>query len=224
MKTFKQLTKTVRVQGIYQKAFIQKHILSTSLRNENSSKGSLTPTNSAVPNSQVDEDNINLSMQVALHKPASTLRRQATQCIILHCHCSCHITKQVSSRFWYLQYTPLADMLASCDNARCTARRHRFHFRTALSQLGISWAVMLGVDLTVELGKFSLHPALQLQRVVKFTSPGFVTLWKLSENILGWDDAEAQFRDLYRSDPTFTSQVDPSGQGYLEVRHQNSFT
>jgi hypothetical protein len=108
-------------------------------------------------------------------------------------------------------------MLKNCDTATCTARRHRLQFRAALSQLGIPWAVILGVNLTLEAGKFTLCPALQVQRVVKYTSPGFEILWKLSEEELGWDDAGAQFRELYRTDPTFCSQVDPSGLGYLEV-------
>jgi hypothetical protein len=76
----------------------------------------------------------------------------------------------------------------------------------------------------MEIGKFALRPALQLQRVVKYTSPGFEILWKLSESILGWDDAETQFRELYQTDPTFCSQVDPSGHGYLEVGSLFSFT
>jgi hypothetical protein len=143
---------------------------------------------------------------------------------VSHCHCSCHLTKRISSRFWYIQYTPWADMLRSCDNTSCTARGHRLQFRAALSQVGISWAVILGVDLTMEIGKFALRPALQLQRVVKYTSPGFEILWKLSESILGWDDAETQFRELYQTDPTFCSQVDPSGHGYLEVGSLFSFT
>ncbi|KAE8451015.1 hypothetical protein EG329_005455 [Mollisiaceae sp. DMI_Dod_QoI] len=107
-------------------------------------------------------------------------------------------------------------MLKDCDTATCTARRYCLRFRAALSQLRIPWAVILGVDLTLEVGKFTLCPALQLQRVVKYTSPGFEILWKLSEEELGWDDAGAQFRELYRMDPTFCSQVDPSGRGYLE--------
>lgn len=108
-------------------------------------------------------------------------------------------------------------MLKNCDTATCTARRYRLEFRAALSQLGIPWAVILGANLTLELGKFTLNYPLQLQRVVKYTAPGFEILWKLSEGALGWDDAEAQFRELYRTDPTFCGQVDPSGRGYLEV-------
>jgi hypothetical protein len=36
--------------------------------------------------------------------------------------------------------------------------------------MGISWAVILGLDLTFEMGKFILRPGLQLERVVKYTS------------------------------------------------------
>jgi hypothetical protein len=32
------------------------------------------------------------------------------------------------------------------------------------------------VDLTMEIGKFTLRPAVQVQRVVKYTSPGFEIL------------------------------------------------
>ena len=122
-----------------------------------------------------------------------------------------------------IQYTPLADMLKICDNAACTARRHRVQFRAALSQMGISWAVILGLDLTFEMGKFILRPGLQLERVVKYTSPGFEALWKLSEAKLSWNDAQARFRELHHTDPTFCSQVDPSGHGYLQVSKPLSF-
>jgi hypothetical protein len=220
LKNSKHLKQSFRVQCFHQRAFMQKHIFSTSPRKEKGScKGSLTPINPTVSNSEIEEECLDSMMRLDSNEPASPLRRLAPQCSMLHCHCSCHITKQVGGRYWYLEYTPLADISRKCDNIRCTARRHRLEFRAALSKFGISWAVALGLDLTIEFGKFSLLPALELQRVVKYTSPGFVTLWKLSENILSWDDAEAQFRDLYRSDPTFTRQVDPIGLGYLEVSH-----
>ncbi len=110
-----------------------------------------------------------------------------------------------------------------CDNAACTARRHRIQFRAALSQMGISWAVILGLDLTFEMGQFILRPGLKLERVVKYTSQGFETLWKLSKGKLSWDDAEARFRELHHTDQTFCSQVDPKGHGYLQVSKPSSF-
>jgi hypothetical protein len=197
---------------------MQKHLLSVNtLKDERLGKNIISSTEASTTNLEVGKNYSQLMLETVSNEPLRRSRRRRRQCAGLQCHCSCHFTKQISSRFWYIHYSPLADMLRKCDTATCTARRHRLHFRAAFSQLGIPWAVTLGVDLTQEVGKFRLDPALQLQRVVKYTSPGFEILWKLSEEELGWDDARTQFTELYRRDPTFCSQVDPSGQGYLEV-------
>ncbi len=87
----------------------------------------------------------------------------------------------------------------------------------SLSNLGIPWALNLALDLGLEVGRFSLRPALSVQRVMKYTSPGFLALWKLSKGIINWEEAEGQFRELYRSDPTFPAHTDPGGLGYLQV-------
>lgn len=197
---------------------MQKHMLSVSPpKDEKLGKNITSSTEASTTNLEVDKNYSQLMLETVSNEPFWRSRQQRPQCAVLQCHCSCHFTKQISSRFWYIHYSPLADMLKNCDTATCMARRHRLQFRAALSQLGIPWAVILGVDLTLEVGKFTLCPTLQLQRVVKYTSLGFEILWKLSEEELGWDDAGAQFRELYRMDPTFCSQVDPSGHGYLEV-------
>ena len=231
MKTFRYLAKTRRLCGLHQRAFLQKHLPSMSSKRGEENSSSIPLTNShqsfevekaretIVSTSELDENGLNSITRTVPEEPTSLIRHRTRRCTTLHCHCSCHVTRKVRSRFWYLEYTPLADILRKCDNALCTARRHRLEFRTTLSPFGISWALILGLDLTIEIGKCCLLPALQVQRVVKYTSPGFVTLWKLSENILSWDEAEAQFRGLYQSDPTFTNQVDPSGCSYLEVGH-----
>jgi hypothetical protein len=171
----------------------------------------------------MDETNSQRMSTMGSKNPLLGSGIQSRQCAVLECHCSCHLTKQVGSRFWFIQYTPLADMLKICENTACTARRHRIQFRIALSQMGISWAVILGLDLTFEMGKFALRPGLQLERVVKYTSPGFETLWKLSKGKLSWDDAQARFRELHRTDGTLCSQVDPEGHGYLQVSKPSSF-
>jgi hypothetical protein len=197
---------------------MQRHLLSASTsKDERLEKNITSSTEASTTNLEVDKTYSQLMLETVSNEPFRRSRRQRPQCAVLQCHCSCHFTKQISSRFWYIDYSPLAGMLRKCDTATCTAHRYHLHFRAAFSQLGIPWAVILGVDLTQEAGKFRLDPALQLQRVVKYTSPGFEILWRLSEDELGWDDARVQFTELYRRDPTFCSQVDPSGQGYLEV-------
>jgi len=197
---------------------MQKHMLSVNIpKDDRLGKNITSSTETSTTNLEVDKNYSQLMLETVSSKPFRRSRRQRLQCTVLQCHCSCHFTKQISSRFWYIHYSPLAHMLKNCDTVTCTDRRHRLQFRAAFSQLGIPWAVILGVDLTQEVGKFTLCTALQLQRVVRYTSPGFEILWKLSEEELGWGDAEAQFRELYRMDPTFCSHVDPSGRGYLEV-------
>jgi hypothetical protein len=202
---------------------MQKHMLSVNTPNdERLGKNITSSTETSTPNLEVDKKDSQPMLETVSNEPFWRSRRQRPQCAMLQCHCSCHFTKQINSRFWYIHYSPLAHMLKNCDTATCTARHHRLQFRAALSQLGIPWAVMLGVNLALEVGKFTLCPALQLQRVVKYTSPGFEILWKLSEDKLGWNDAKTQFRELYRMDPTFCSHVDPSGHGYLEVSNRLS--
>ncbi|KAH6955652.1 ankyrin repeat-containing domain protein [Ilyonectria sp. MPI-CAGE-AT-0026] len=143
-------------------------------------------------------------------------RHRFSHCAVRSCHCSCHITRSVGGRFWRLQYTPFANIFNTCDNARCSAQRYRVNLRAALSHFGVRWAVVFGLDMMVEPGKYWLQPVLQVERVVNRTAPGFVILMKLSENLLKWNEAEIQFRELYRSDPAFVNQVDPQGRGYLE--------
>lgn len=197
---------------------MQKHIhLVNPPRDERLGENITSSAEASITNLDVEKHYSQLLLETVSNEPFRRSRRQYSQCAVLQCHCSCHFTKQISRRFWYFHYSPLADMLKNCDTPVCTGRRHRLQFRAALSQLGIPWAVILGVDLTLEIGKFTLCPALQLQRVVKYTSPGFEILWKLSEHKMSWDDAGAQFRELYRMDPAFCSHVDPSGRGYLVV-------
>lgn len=215
---------SIRVQLLQQRAFLQKCRPAITPSKDGSVARSTPWSNEILAsNGQMDETNSQRMSMMGSKNPLWGSGRQYRQCAVLQCHCSCHLTKQVGRRFLFIQYTPLADMLKICDNAACTARRHRVQFRAALSQMGISWAVILGLDLTFEMGKFILRPGLQLERVVKYTSPGFEALWKLSEAKLSWDDAQARFRELHHTDPTFCSQVDPSGHGYLQVSKPSSF-
>ncbi|KAJ3517500.1 hypothetical protein NM208_g14693 [Fusarium decemcellulare] len=131
---------------------------------------------------------------------------RSTFCTALQCRCSCHATHLMSGRWWRLQYSPLAEILKSCNDPACTSRRHRLNIRVALSRLGVPWTVAFGLDLNTEPGRYWLQPALQIERVVKHTTPGFVILYKLSKKRLDWEDAQTQFRDFYKSDPGFVHQ------------------
>jgi hypothetical protein len=213
----------IRVQLLQQRAFLQKFRPTITPSKDGNAARSTPCSNELLEiDDQMDVTNSQQISKMNSKNPLWGSGRQYRQCAVLQCHCSCHLTKQVGSRFWFIQYTPLAYMLKICDNAACTARRQRVQLRAAFSQMGISWAVILGLDLTFEMGKFTIRPGLQLERVVKYTSPVFETLWKLSGARLSWEDAQARFRELHHADPTFCRQVDPSGHGYLQVSKPSS--
>ncbi|KAF4450625.1 cytochrome p450 oxidoreductase [Fusarium austroafricanum] len=94
-----------------------------------------------------------------------------------------------------------AEVLKSCDNPTCLARRYRFDLRVTLGRYGIPWEMIFGLDVKAELGRYSLQPCLKIQAIVDFTAPGFVILESLAFGELDWTDAEAELQLLYKSDP-----------------------
>ena len=151
--------------------------------------------------------------------PYTPPRRVVRQdCATKACSCSCHRSSRISRRFWALDYTSLSPPSNKCDNPSCTASAYGFRLRVALSQLGIPWSVTIGLRFLAGIGSFSIQPALQVERVVKYTSPGFEIIWRLQHQLITADDACISFRLLAREDPTLKLHVDPSGSSYVEVR------
>ncbi|KAL2692465.1 hypothetical protein Neosp_002874 [[Neocosmospora] mangrovei] len=74
----------------------------------------------------------------------------------------------------------------------------------------------MGLRLLAGTGSFSIQPALQVERVVKYTSPGFEIIWRLRRRLIKVDEACIAFRLLAREDPTLELHVDPSGSSYIE--------
>ncbi|KAI0839534.1 hypothetical protein F5Y06DRAFT_265649 [Hypoxylon sp. FL0890] len=144
------------------------------------------------------------------------IRRKINSCQVRHCSCSCHIRGSVARRFWNLEYTPLSMILQNCDNAKCTSRRHRISLRLAFTQMGLPWAITLGLDMAVEAGKYSIGPTLETERIVRYTSPGFKLLWELKAYHISRVDAIQGFRELWRKDPNMVYHVNPAGRGYIE--------
>lgn len=140
-----------------------------------------------------------------------------SNCSIRKCSCVCHTKGLFGRRFWMFEYTPLSMILGSCSSPRCTARRHGAMFRLALSQLGLPFAALISLDVTVERGKLSLKPSLQLERIVRFTSPGFKALFEWRNYIIGLEECKDSLIKLYREDPQMINHVNPKGVGYLEV-------
>ncbi|KAI1409926.1 hypothetical protein F5Y13DRAFT_203068 [Hypoxylon sp. FL1857] len=163
-----------------------------------------------------DESRTRSSEDTVLSTKDRALRQKISSCQIKHCSCSCHIRGSVARRFWNLEYTPLSMILQRCDNARCTSRRHRISFRVAFTQMGLPWAVTLGLEMAVEAGRYSIGPTLETERIVRYTSPGFKLLWELRTDQISRADAIHGFRELWKTDPHMIYHVNPAGRGYIE--------
>ncbi|KAI8689182.1 hypothetical protein NCS55_00174600 [Fusarium keratoplasticum] len=129
--------------------------------------------------------------------------------------CSCHLTS-VSGRFWFLQYTPLSMFVGSpgvrASGCGCTGLR----LRLALSKYGVPVAIVAGIGLMVDGSGFSLQPSLRVERIVKYTSPGFETIWRLEKGLISFPEARTRFIEQYRSDSSLRHHKDPSGNSYIQ--------
>lgn len=136
-----------------------------------------------------------------------------------HCGSLCHLTGNQSGRFWSLEYTPLSILLSRPDNENCESRRLYLSLRRAVSIYGISFALVAGLNITSGPTGVTFGPLLRLERTVKYTSPGFETLFRLEHGDITVDEAHRRFTELSRSDRDFKRHRDPSGKGYLQVTH-----
>ncbi|RSL72143.1 hypothetical protein CEP53_001197 [Fusarium sp. AF-6] len=138
-------------------------------------------------------------------------------CAVRACSCSCHRVSRISRRFWALDYIGLLPPGNKCDQPSCNASAYGFRLRVALSQLGIPWSVTMGLRLLAGVGSYTIQPALQVERVVKYTSPGFEIIWRLRHKLIKADEACMAFRKLAQEDPSLNLHVDPSGSSYIDT-------
>ncbi|UPK97428.1 hypothetical protein LCI18_008363 [Fusarium solani-melongenae] len=155
------------------------------------------------------------SSSLIKYTPPRRIVRQ--DCTIKACSCSCHRISRISRRFWALDYTGLFPPGNKCDQPTCTASAYGFRLRVALSQLGIPWSVTMGLRLLVGIGSFSIQPALQAERFVPYTSPGFEIIWRFEHRFMNADEACTAFRKFAQEDPSLHLHVDPSGSSYVET-------
>ncbi|KAJ0421512.1 hypothetical protein BJY00DRAFT_109793 [Aspergillus carlsbadensis] len=157
------------------------------------------------------------SEQCALTSPILARRTKVRNCIDKHCHCSCHLTHNTSRRFWAFEYTPLSIVLKPCDYPGCTGRRYRWNLRLSLTRYGLPISVVAGLEFISAAGTYSLRPALTAQGVVKYTSPGFQTLWLFQRRVIPLQQAKERLLELRKADPSMRYHLNPSGQSYVEV-------
>ena len=134
-----------------------------------------------------------------------------------HSRCSCRLTRRTSGHFWCAEYTPPSTLLKKPENGGCGSTQFRLHFRLALSNYGIPFAIVAGLSIATDAIGFTLQPALRAERIVRYTSPGFETLRRLQDGNISIGEAQARFVELHRSDPSLKYHLDPSGENYLQV-------
>ncbi|KAL4965008.1 ankyrin repeat domain-containing protein [Aspergillus stella-maris] len=141
---------------------------------------------------------------------------RAADCKPMHCYCSCHSQHRSSARFWTVEYTPLSAILSTCSNPKCTGTCYRWNLQLALSNYGIP--LKIGTAITFFAGGrgLSLQPSLSIDRVVKYTSPGFETLWRFQRGLLSIGEFQDSFRKLKRSDPSINRHINPGGRTYVQ--------
>ncbi|RSL90251.1 hypothetical protein CDV31_015731 [Fusarium ambrosium] len=127
--------------------------------------------------------------------------------------CSCYLTG-ACGRFWFLQYTPLS-IFTGNRGSGCSCAGLRL--RLALSKYGVPIAVVAGIGFMLDGSGLELRPALRVERVVKYTSPGFETIWRLENNLISLAEARQRFIELYRSDSSLRYHKDPAGNGYIQT-------
>lgn len=156
-------------------------------------------------------------------------KRNLWNCLDRSCSCSCHHTSTISRRFWAFEFSGLNTLTGKCDQPSCTGTSYGIRLVLAFSRFGIPWSSIISLQVATALGKVQLRPSLELQRTVRYTSPGFAAIWKLEKSLITFEEACTELERLSREDPSFRTHVNPAGVSYIEVgficsrfRQQNS--
>lgn len=86
-----------------------------------------------------------------------------------------------------------------------------------LSRVGILWALQLSLKLSWGSRGYSISPCLQIQRIVKHTSPGFAILWRCQTGQIDVTSAIKTLFCLFKEGKASPHDVDPGGRGWLEA-------
>lgn len=130
--------------------------------------------------------------------------------------CSCYLTG-ISGRFWFLQYTPLSRFIEKPNDRTSGCRCISLRLRLALSKYGVPVAIVAGIGFMVDGSGFDLRPALRVERIVNYTSPGFEIIWRLKKGLISLPEARTGFIELHRSEGPLGDHKDPAGNSYIQV-------
>lgn len=97
------------------------------------------------------------------------------------------------------------------------SRKRRFSTSFSLAQLGLLWRLQTSIIISWGSGAYSIAPELQLERLVKFTSPGFEILWSCEQGYIRWSTAEKELEKLFRMGQASPLDTDTRGRIWIEV-------
>ncbi|KAL5357439.1 hypothetical protein BJX96DRAFT_163083 [Aspergillus floccosus] len=99
-------------------------------------------------------------------------------------------------------------------------RQARERVDSVISDLTLSCSGRLWAMEYTPLSMFSMacnNPhSLAIERVVKYTSPGFETLWSFRRGLLSLSETQERFRELKKSEPSLKQHVHPGGRNYVQ--------
>lgn len=96
-------------------------------------------------------------------------------------------------------------------------RKRRFSTSLSFAQLGLLWRLQTSIIISWGSSGYSIAPELQLERLVKFTSPGFEILWSCEEGYIRWSTAEKELEKLFRLGEASPLDTDTMGVTWIEV-------
>jgi hypothetical protein len=140
-----------------------------------------------------------------------------THCLKDRCICACHETTSSSGKFWSWNVSSPWALVRPCDRPSCQDRTFKARYHVSLSRLKIPWSVEFGFRVAYGLNGYSISSTLQPVRVVPFTSPGFVVLWKCRTHQIAWPEAKQSLQKLFDEGKASPLDVDPAGKTWLEV-------
>lgn len=147
----------------------------------------------------------------------ATMFDSRTRCLRDRCICACHDTTSSSGRFWSWNISSPWALVRPCDRASCQDRTLKARYYVSFSRFKIPWSVKFCFELALGLNGCSISSSLQPVRVVPFTSPGFVLLWKCQTYQIGWSEARPALQNLFDEGKASPLDVDPAGKTWLEV-------
>ena len=143
--------------------------------------------------------------------------RSGTLCLNDRCICSCHAMLSKSGRFWSWKFPSLAKLFSACDRPTCGNKIIRTSFHVSLSRFNILRAIDLMLSFAWGESGCAISLVLRPARIVKYTSPGFVLLWKCETGQLQWPEARTILARLFDEKEASLEDIDPSGKTWLEV-------